>query len=130
MKTVFTFILLVVFFGNVFGGNDPKTIDIKTIEIQTTPSQPHIHRPKSIRHKTIAAYYSVVEKVVVVEFKRAQGMGVVELKDGAGNTVETKTEDTSIQEVVTLSLPVQPGKYTLFIRTELQSAEGDFDLEY
>lgn len=129
MKTVFTFVfILVLFVGNVLG-DIKKEDNIKSIEIQVifTPTQKP--QPRSIRPQTITAYYSIGEASVVVEFKINQGTGLVELKDNVGNVIEAQTVDTSIQSVLTLPLPTQPGEYTLLINTDTLVGVGIFNLE-
>ncbi len=129
MKTIFTFVFVfMLFVGNVLG-NFEKTDNTKSIKIQTTPLPTQKPQPKSIHPQTITAYYSIEEEIVVVEFKINQGMGLVELKDNVGNVIEIKTVDTSIQSVLTLSLPTQPGEYTLLINTETLRGVGYFMVE-
>lgn len=62
--------------------------------------------------------------MVVVEFVTNQGVGVVELKDSMGNSIEKKTVDTSLHSSVELPLPTQPGEYTLLISTEILTVIG------
>lgn len=129
MKTIFTFIFVfALFIGNALG-NLEKTDNNKSIEIQTTPVPTQKPQPRSIRPQTITAYYNIGEASVVVEFKTNQGTGLVELKDNVGNVIEAKTVDTSIQSVLTLSLPTQPGEYTLLINTETLNGVGYFMVE-
>ncbi len=129
MKTIFTFIfVLALFIGNALG-NLEKTDNNKSIEIQTIPAPTQKPQPKSIRPQTITAYYNVEEKRVVVEFQTKQGTGLIKLNDSMGNMIEAKTVDTSIQSVFTLSLPTQPGEYTLLINTETLRGVGYFMVE-
>ena len=66
--------------------------------------------------------------MVVVEFMTNQGVGIVELRDAIGNSIEKKTVDTSLHSSVELPLPTQPGEYTLFITTEILSGIGYLNL--
>lgn len=130
MKTIFTFVFVfVLFVGNVLG-NDQKSNATNIIAVQTIGKTSQEKQPKSLHPQSlIIAYYNIEEKSVVVEFKTNQGTGLVELKDNVGNVVEAQTVDTSIQSVLTLPLPTQPGEYTLLINTDVLVGVGIFNLE-
>lgn len=123
MKTIFTVIFVWVFFiGNLLGAFQENN---NTIKLQTIKESTKEKRPKSIHPQSmITAYYNVEQKMVVVEFVSNQRMGVVELKDSMGNCIEGKAVDTSVHSSVELSLPTQPGEYTLLISTEILTVIG------
>ncbi len=125
MKTIFVLILIFVVGGNTLLGKDIEKGQ-KNIEIAVATFPTPQPRPKSIRPQTITAYYSIGGASVVVEFKTNQGTGLVELKDNVGNVVEAQTVDTSIQSVLTLPLPTQPGECTLLINTDALVGVGHF----
>lgn len=130
MKAIFTLIFVFVLFIVDVLGDIQKTNTTKNIEIQTTIRPIHKPRPKSIHPQSmITAYYNVEQKMVIVEFVTNQGVGVVELKDSMGNSIERKTVDTSVHSSVELPLPTQPGEYTLLISTEILTGIGCFSIE-
>lgn len=125
MKTIFTGIFIFVLFIVNVWGNIQKTDTTKSIEITTITRPTQVPRPKSLHPQPmITAYYNVEQKMVVVEFVTNQGVGVVELKDSMGNSIEKKTVDTSLHSSVELPLPTQPGEYTLLISTEILTVIG------
>ncbi len=129
MKAIFTLMFVFVLFIVDILGNIQKTNTIKNVEIQTTIRPIHKPRPKSLHSQPmITAYYNIEQKMVVVEFMTNQGVGVVELKESMGNSIERKIVDTSVHSSVELPLPTQPGEYTLFITTEILSGIGYLNL--
>lgn len=125
MKTIFTGIFIFVLFIVNVWGNIQKTDTTKSIEITTITRPTQVPRPKSLHPQPmITAYYNIEQKMVVVEFMTNQGVGVVELKDSMGNSIEKKTVDTSLHSSVELPLPTQPGEYTLLISTEILTVIG------
>lgn len=123
MKTIFTVIFVWVFFiGNLLGASQENN---NTIKLQTIKESTKEKRPKSIHlQPMITAYYNIEQKMVVVEFMTNQGVGVVELKESMGNSIERKIVDTSVHSSVELPLPTQPGEYTLLISTEILTVIG------
>ncbi len=125
MKAIFTLIFVFVLFIVDVLGNIQETNTTKNIKIVTTTRPIQQPRPKSLHPQPmITAYYNVEQKMVVVEFVTNQGVGVVELKDSMGNSIEKKTVDTSLHSSVELPLPTQPGEYTLLISTEILTVIG------
>lgn len=125
MKAIFTLMFVFVLFIVDILGNIQKTNTIKNVEIQTTIRPIHKPRPKSLHSQPmITAYYNIEQKMVVVEFMTNQGVGVVELKESMGNSIERKIVDTSVHSSVELPLPTQPGEYTLLISTEILTVIG------
>lgn len=125
MKAIFTLMFVFVLFIVDILGNIQKTNTIKNVEIQTTIRPIHKPRPKSLHSQPmITAYYNIEQKMVVVEFMTNQGVGVVELKESRGNSIERKIVDTSVHSSVELPLPTQPGEYTLLISTEILTVIG------
>ena len=130
MKTIFTVIFVwVCFIGNLLGSTQENNNTTKSIEITTITRPTQTPRPKSLHSQPmITAYYNIEQKMVIVEFMTNQGVGVVELKDSMGNSMEENTVDTSVHSSVELPLPTQPGEYTLFITTEILSGIGYLNL--
>ncbi len=125
MKTIFTGIFIFVLFIVNVWGNIQKTDTTKSIEITTITRPTQVPRPKSLHPQPmITAYYNIEQKMVVVEFMTNQGVGVVELKESMGNSIERKIVDTSVHSSVELPLPTQPGEYTLLISTEILTVIG------
>lgn len=125
MKTIFTGIFIFVLFIVNVWGNIQKTDTTKSIEITTITRPTQVPRPKSLHPQPmITAYYNIEQKMVVVEFMTNQGVGIVELRDAIGNSIEKKTVDTSLHSSVELPLPTQPGEYTLLISTEILTVIG------